>query len=98
MSALAFVLDTSAVNANTIARIQNGGTKPDTRSFRFHLVHDLVAHQIRRRMYAAGIQTRIRNKARDYLGKLTSNCSKFLRYFLKSWLIFGTVRYGTNLL
>jgi hypothetical protein len=70
MSALSFILDTSVVNAITIAGQQEGRTKPpDTRAFRFQLVHDLVAAHMRRRMTCAGIHTRIKNKARDYLGE-----------------------------
>jgi hypothetical protein len=70
MSALAFMLDTCAVNAITIAGQQERRVKsPDTRAFRFQLVHDLVDLHIRRRMTLGGIHTRIKNKARDYLGK-----------------------------
>lgn len=70
MSALAYMLDTAAVNANTIAGLQEGRTKPDTRDFRYELVADLVIPHIRRRLAGPGIQTRIKDKARDYLGKL----------------------------
>jgi hypothetical protein len=70
MSALAFILDTCAVNATTISGLQEGAAKPDTRAFRFQLVHDLVVPHVRRRMNMPGIQNRIKIKARDYLGKL----------------------------
>ena len=69
MSALAFILDTCAVNATTISGLRLGVTKPDTREFRFKLIHDLVAPHIRRRLNFPGIQTRIKMKAKDYLGK-----------------------------
>jgi hypothetical protein len=76
MSALAFMLDTSAVNAITIAGQQEGRDKPpDSRAFRFQLVHDLVVPHIRRRMFLPGIHTRIKNKARDYLGKFPTKFS-----------------------
>jgi hypothetical protein len=68
MSPLAYMLDTAAVNANTIAGLQEGKKKPDTREFRYQLVADLVIPHIRRRIKSPGIQTRVKNKARDYLG------------------------------
>jgi hypothetical protein len=69
MSALAFILDTCAVNATTISGLQEGTAKPNTREFRFKLIYDLVASHIRRRVNRPGIQTRIKLKAQDYLGR-----------------------------
>jgi len=69
MSALAFILDSSVVNATTLFGLKYGVTKPDTRGFRFQLIHDLVKPHILRRMSWPGIQTRIKQKAKDYLGK-----------------------------
>ena len=69
MSALSFMLDTAAVNANTIAGLRRGASKPDTRNFRFALVKDLVGRHIKKRMVSFGLQTRIIQKGRDYLGK-----------------------------
>jgi hypothetical protein len=69
MSTLAFMLDTTAVNATTLSGLTEGAAKPDTRDFRFKLVHDLVAPHIRRRMTGTGIQTSIKLKAQGYLGK-----------------------------
>jgi hypothetical protein len=70
MSSLAFILDTCAVNATTISGLHERAAKPDTRAFRFQLVHDLVVPHMLRRMKMPGIQSRIKTKARDYLGKL----------------------------
>lgn len=72
MSALSFMLDTAAVNAITIAGQQDGASKPDTRDFRFALVKDLVVRHMKRRMVTPGMQTRIIQKGRDYLGKTFS--------------------------
>jgi hypothetical protein len=69
MSALAFILDTCAVNATTISGLQEGAEKADTRDFRFKLIHELVTPHILRRRNWPGIQTRIKMKAQDYLGK-----------------------------
>jgi len=69
MSALAFILDTSVVNATTLFGLKYGVKKPDTRGFRFQLIHNLVKPHILRRMSWPGIQTRIKQKAKDYLGK-----------------------------
>ena len=69
MSTLAFILDTCAVNANTLFGVKFGIKKPDARKFRFELIHALVKPHILRRVKGAGIQTRIKLKAKDYLGK-----------------------------
>jgi hypothetical protein len=69
MSAFAFMLDTAVVNANTIAGLHDGMTKPDTRDFRYELVAQLVLPHIRRRLVSRGIQTHIRTKAQLYMGK-----------------------------
>jgi hypothetical protein len=71
MSPLAFILDTAAVNANTLAGLHEGKTKPDTRAFRYELVADLVIPHIRRRLTSRNIQKHIRTKAEMYLGKLS---------------------------
>jgi len=70
MSPLAFMLDTAAVNANTISGLHEGRTKPDTRAFRYELIADLVIPHIRRRLTNRNIQRPIRAKAEAYLGKL----------------------------
>ncbi len=69
MSAFAFMLDTAVVNANTIAGLHDGMTKPDTRDFRYELVAQLVLPHIRRWLVSRGIQTHIRTKAQLYMGK-----------------------------
>jgi len=69
MSHLAYLLDTAAVNANTIAGLHDDeGTKPDTRAFRYELVADLVIPHIRRRLVSRGIQKHVKMKAELYLG------------------------------
>jgi hypothetical protein len=69
MSNFAFLLDTAVVNANTIAGLHEGTTKPDTRDFRYELVAELVLPHIRRRLVSRGIQRHIRTKAELYMGK-----------------------------
>jgi hypothetical protein len=69
MSALAFILDSSVVNATTLFGLKFGIKKPAMRKFRFELIHNLVKPHILRRMKMPGIQTRIKLKAKDYLGK-----------------------------
>jgi hypothetical protein len=69
MSSFAFMLDTAVVNANTIAGLHDGMTKPDTRDFRYELVAQLVLPHIRRRLVSRGIQKHIRTKAQLYMGK-----------------------------
>ena len=69
MNALAFILDTCAVNAITIYGLKKGIPKPDTRDLRFKLVRALVIPHMRRRMTTPGMHTRIKLKAKDILGK-----------------------------
>jgi len=69
MNTLAFILDSAAVNATTIFGIKNKIAKPDTRDFRFQLIHALVTPHIRRRMKTPGIQSRIKLLAKDFLGE-----------------------------
>jgi hypothetical protein len=64
MSALAFMLDTAAVNATTLYGLKFGIKKPATRKFRFDMIRDLVTPHILRRLRTPG-----KMKAKDYLGK-----------------------------
>jgi hypothetical protein len=78
MSALAFMLDTAAVNATTLYGLKFKIKKPATRKFRFDMIRDLVTPHILRRLRTPGIQNRIKMKAKDYLGK--SDLSLHIQY------------------
>ena len=71
------------MNANTLAGLHDGATKPDTRAFRYELVADLVIPHIKRRLTQRNIQRHIRTKAELYLGKfyLQSN-GKWIHFFI----------------
>jgi hypothetical protein len=75
MSTLAYLLDTAAVNSNTLSGLHPGKTKPKAREFRLELVADLVLPHMRRRLENPRIQKHIKMKAELYMGEL-SKCSE----------------------
>ena len=68
---MAYILDTSRVNAKTVAQLQ--GRSWESRDFGFALVRELVTEHIRRRMEAPGVQTFVKLAAQCYLGKFSAD-------------------------